>query len=162
MFSFLKKKDTKTVYIQSICDGQMISITKVPDKMFANKLLGDGIGFEFNGDTIYAPCDGNIVLVSKTNHAIGMKLKNNAEILIHVGMDTVHLNGKGLKPLVKVGNRVKVGQPILEIDREVMNDHHICLTTPLILTNGVDYDIRLLRNDGKIDLGEMVLTISKK
>lgn len=162
MFNFLNKKEIKTIDLQTICNGKVISITNVPDQMFAHKLLGDGVGFEFEGNTIYAPCDGKVVLVSKTNHAIGIKLKNDAEILIHVGMDTVNLNGKGLIPLVKVGHKIKLGQPILKVDKEFMDDHDICLITPLILTNGSNYHLNILKSDESITLGETVLTISKK
>lgn len=162
MLKFLKRKEhSKEVVLKSICNGKVIPIEKIPDKMFANKLLGDGIGFEFDGNSIYSPCSGEVVMIANTNHAFGIKLENGAEILIHCGLNTVNLNGKGLKPLVNVGDHVKVGERILEVDVELFNQKQINLVTPVVLTSGNGYDIKFIKNDSKISLDDDVIKIIK-
>lgn len=161
MFNFMKKKK-KDVSLNAICAGKVIPLNEVPDKVFANKLLGDGIGFTFEGDTLFSPCEGEITMVAQTKHAIGMTAVNGAELLIHCGLDTVNLNGKGLTVLVAQGEKVKSGQPLLKIDREFMNDKKICLTTPMILTNIDDYDLEILKSTGSVSVSDIVLKVLKK
>ena len=89
MFGWKKKREEKTqAEFHAICDGRVLPISQVPDITFAQKLLGDGVGFSYEEPVIYSPCDGEIILVAQTNHAIGLRAENGAEIMIHVGMDT--------------------------------------------------------------------------
>lgn len=162
MFQIWKKKSVKEIMMYSICNGTVIPIEQIKDTVFSNRLLGDGIGFELIGNTIYAPCDGRVKLVSKTSHAFGIKANNGAEILIHVGMDTVNLNGQGLFPLVEQGDYIKVGTPILKIDRSFMEEHKICLTTPMILTNNTSYDLTILRKSGNVTINDPIFRVTKK
>ena len=102
-----KSKDTgNDVY--AFISGNTIPITEVNDPVFSAKTLGDGLAIIPSGELICAPCAGTISMVAEgSNHAVGMTLANGAEILIHVGLDTVSLNGKGFKILVKEGQKVK-------------------------------------------------------
>ena len=159
MFGFLKKKN---VTLKSICIGKVIPIEQVEDKMFAEKMLGDGVGFQFEGNTIYAPCDGEIILAAPTNHAFGIKSENGAEILIHCGLDTVNLNGEGLKRFVKAGEKVKSGQKLLEVDVDFIKQKNISLTTPMILTSMESYSIEFIKNDGNVTLDDDIVNIIKK
>ena len=159
MIGLFKKKD---IILKSICVGKIIPIEQVEDKMFSKKLLGDGVGFVLEDSILYAPCDGELVMLAPTKHAIGMKLKNNAEILIHCGLDTVNLNGEGLNMLVSSGEKVKAGQKMLEIDMDLMKQKNICLTTPMILTSQEGYSIDVLNNNGKVTLNDDVIHIIKK
>lgn len=133
MFNFFKKEKIKEVELHAIASGKMIPIEEVPDKVFADKIIGDGVGFVYEGSEIYAPCNGDITMVADTKHAIGIKAENDAELLIHVGLDTVSLKGKGLKCNVKVGDKIKQGQLLLQIDREFMKENKVDLTTPMIV-----------------------------
>ena len=138
MFNLFKKKDC---VLYAPVNGKSIPLENVPDKVFANKLIGDGVGFVFEEDTVYAPCDGEILMIANTNHAFGIKAKNNLEVLVHVGLETVNLNGEGLSVLVKQGQKVKAHDPIIKINREMMKEKNIDLTTPMIITNLDNYEI---------------------
>lgn len=161
MFNFLKKKTVTEVEIKAIADGKVIPIEKVPDNMFAQKLLGDGVGFVFDEDRIFAPCNCEITMVADTLHAFGLKAENGAEFLLHVGLDTVNLNGKGLCTKVKAGNKVKAGQVLLEIDRTFMDENHVELSTPLILTNADEYTMEKVKKEGSVAKEDTVLVIRK-
>lgn len=163
MFDFFRKKDAVCeVEMYAIGKGKVIPLADVPDQTFATGLLGEGIGFQIENDVIYAPCDGKVTLLADTNHAIGMKLKNNAEILIHVGMDTVNLNGMGLHPLVSCNDSVKRGIPLMKIDRSFMEEKGINLTTPVILTNGEDYILKIEKENEMAEKNDCVIRIIKR
>lgn len=137
MFDFLKKN--KDVSLYAPVNGTVISLEQVNDKVFASKMMGDGIAFQFEEDTLYSPCNGEVTMIPKTLHAYGFKLSNGAEVLLHIGLDTVALNGEGFKALVKQGDKVKVGDPIVRIDQAFMKSKNIDLTTPMVITNGNEY-----------------------
>lgn len=159
MFSFLKKNKTEIIYAPVI--GKSIPLEQVPDKMFAEKLMGDGLGFVYESDTVYAPCDGEIMLIAPTKHAFGIKSKTGAEILVHIGLDTVNLNGEGFEVLVKAGKKVKAHDPIIKINHSFMKERNIDLTTPLVITNMSDYDVTI--SDPKdVDLTAAVCELKKK
>ncbi len=132
-------------------DGMCVDITEVPDDTFSAKVLGDGVAFIFDGDTIYSPCDGEVTLVAETKHAVGITSDGGMEIMIHCGLDTVNLEGQGLEALVKVGDKVKMGDPLIRIDRDFMKEKNVNLITPMILLNGaaMTYDIAGVGSDAK-------------
>ncbi|KGL41172.1 PTS sugar transporter subunit IIA [Listeria newyorkensis] len=132
MFSF-KKKTPKTTVLLSPATGKCIPLEDVPDEVFSTKMMGDGVAFDLAESTIFAPADGKITFIAETKHAIGMTLTSGIEILIHVGLDTVMLGGEGFDVLVEVGQKVKAGAELLEIDLALMAKHHLQLTTPLIV-----------------------------
>lgn len=131
MFKIYKKKVHE---LYSPVKGKSILLEQVNDKVFAEKLMGDGLAFEFQGDSIYAPFDAKVVMIANTKHAIGLQ-NDDIEILIHVGLDTVNLNGIGLTSHVKTGSTVKRGDVLLTIDRKLMDEKQIDLTTPMIITS---------------------------
>lgn len=100
MFNFMKKKE-KTETIGSPAKGRTILLNKVNDKMFADKLLGDGIAFILEDDVLKAPCNGSVSMIAATKHAFGITSTSGTEILIHIGLDTVNLNGEGFEVLVE-------------------------------------------------------------
>lgn len=101
--------------------------------------MGDGVAFQYQGDTLYAPCNATIQVVAQTKHAIGMISDEGLEILLHVGVETVNLNGKGFQTLVEEGQHVEVGTPLLKIDRTFMEKEQIDLITPMIMTNQASF-----------------------
>lgn len=115
--------------------GRVINLAEVPDQVFSKKIAGDGVGIDSIGNTIVAPADGVVVLIFNTNHAFAMVLDNEIEILVHIGIDTIELEGKGFKRLVEEGTKVKAGEPIIEVDREFIEKRGYSLVTPIIITN---------------------------
>lgn len=137
MFGFLKnksKKENKSTLYAPIT-GKTIPLSEVPDPVFAQKMAGDGVAIDPSGDTIVAPADGNLELVFNTKHAFALKLDNGAEILVHVGIETVSLNGEGFTQLVEAGTKVKAGTPILKIDKDFIKSKGFSLITPVLITN---------------------------
>ena len=119
----------------AVADGDAIPLSEVPDQVFAQKLAGDGAAIMVKGNTIVAPADGELSLIFKTKHAFAMTLDNGLEILVHIGVDTVGLNGEGFEQLAEAGTKVKAGDPIIKIDREFIKSKGLPLTTPVLITN---------------------------
>lgn len=128
----------------AIANGSVISLSQVSDPVFSEKMMGEGVAFQFEGDTIYAPAAGKVVMIPESLHAIGLQAENGAELLIHIGLETVNLGGKGFTPLVKEGDSVTQGQPLMKIDRSLMHESSIDLTTMLVVTNSNAYQIKEL------------------
>ncbi|MFL0267434.1 PTS sugar transporter subunit IIA [Candidatus Clostridium radicumherbarum] len=135
MFNFLKKNSTKEVNLVAPVSGKTIDLSKVPDPVFSERLAGDGIAIEPTGDIIVAPCDGELTLVFKTLHAFGLTLENGVELLVHIGIDTVSLNGEGFQQLAEAGTKVKAGTPIIKLNRDVILGKGYSLITPVLITN---------------------------
>lgn len=147
MFKFLSKKDDALLLFRPV-EGKLIDITEVQDDMFSAKLMGDGVAIEPEGETILAPCDGKILLVPRTLHAVAMQSQNGAEILIHIGIDTVELKGQGFTCHVSAGDNVKKGDKLMSFDRGYITGEGKALTTPIVITNSEDMDIEIRKNLG--------------
>ena len=113
----------------AVADGDIIPLSEVPDPVFAEKMAGDGAAIMIKGDTVVAPADGELTLVFQTKHAFALKLSNGLELLVHIGVDTVSLNGEGFEQLVKAGT------PIIKIDRDFILSKGLSLATPVLITN---------------------------
>ena len=141
MFGFFKKKkEEKTqsnseLKLVAIADGKVKPLSEVPDPVFAEKMAGDGVAIEITSDTIVAPADGELSLVFNTKHALAMTLENGVELLVHVGLETVSLNGEGFEQLAEAGQKIKAGTPILKVDREFIKSKGLPLITPVLITN---------------------------
>ena len=140
MFGFFKKKKVTeekddTLRLVSAVSGKSIPLSEVPDEVFAQKMAGDGLAIDSTGDTIVAPADGELTLVFKTKHAFALTLNNGIELLVHIGIETVGLNGEGFEQLVEQGTKVKAGTPIIKIDRELIKSKGLSLITPILITN---------------------------
>lgn len=120
---------------------QIVIGTDVPQvyqEVFSSLTMGNGIAINPVKGEVKAPVDGVITTFFPTGHAIGIQGDNGAEILIHVGMDTVSLNGEGFEPLVREGDRVKKGQLLLKFDMDVIKAHNLSVVTPVVVTNTDD------------------------
>ncbi|MGL4773224.1 MAG: PTS sugar transporter subunit IIA [Clostridium sp.] len=138
MFGFFKKgkkNENNALKLVAPATGKVLPIDQIPDPVFAQKMAGDGVGIEVACDTIVAPADGEITLVFKTKHAFAMTLDNGLELLVHIGIETVSLNGEGFEQLVEQGVKVKAGTPIIKIDREFIKSKGLSLVTPVLITN---------------------------
>lgn len=132
MFSFLKRKEKQ---ILSPMDGKVIHIEDIQDEAFSEKMLGDGVGIIPIDGTIVSPVTGEIIQVFDTLHAYGVRTDDGVEILIHIGINTVELGGRGFKTFVKSGQRVKSGEKIAEADIRLIADEGYSTQTPVIITN---------------------------
>ncbi|MCR0346897.1 PTS glucose transporter subunit IIA [Erysipelotrichaceae bacterium AF15-26LB] len=159
MFKFFKKKMDENVYAP--VNGTCIALEYVKDQVFASGMMGKGVAFQLDEDTIYAPCDGTLVMIADTRHAFGLQAENGLEILIHIGLDTVNLNGEGLLVLKEKGSMVKKGEPVIKIDMPFMKQHNIDLTTPMIVTNAQDMALTFSHIGDKVCKGEDIV-ISKE
>ncbi|MPQ44490.1 PTS sugar transporter subunit IIA [Clostridium tarantellae] len=131
MFGFFKKE----LKLIAPVDGTTIDLSKVPDEVFAGKMAGDGVAIDPIGETIVAPADGELSLIFKTNHAFAMTLDNGVELLVHIGVDTVSLNGEGFERLIEPGVKVKAGTPIIKINKDFILSKGLSLATPILITN---------------------------
>jgi glucose-specific phosphotransferase system IIA component len=132
MFDIFSKK----VNLVAPVSGKVIAIENVPDAVFAQKTVGDGAAIdEISGDVICAPADGTVELIFRTNHAFALKTQSGAEVLVHIGINTVELNGKGFERLVEEGKAVKMGDPVIKIDKALITEAGFSLVTPVVITN---------------------------
>ncbi len=115
--------------------GKAMPLSEVPDPVFAEKLAGDGMAIMAEGETIVAPADGEVTLIFKTKHAFAMTLENGLEILVHIGLETVSLDGEGFEQLVEQGTKVKAGTPLITINKELILSKGLSLATPVLITN---------------------------
>jgi sugar PTS system EIIA component len=141
MFELFKKEKKEVKELYSPVNGKMIKIEEVPDCVFASKMMGNGVAFNFNDGFIYAPCDCEIVLIANTKHAIGLKTVNGIEILIHIGLETVNLKGEGFKHLKNVGDKVRKGEKLVEVDVDFMKRKGMNLITPMVITSNQEIEI---------------------
>lgn len=139
MFSVFKKLN-KIEDLKAFLDGKVISITEVDDEVFSSKAMGDGVAIIPNSEVLLAPADGEVVVIMENSfHAVGLKLDNGIEILLHIGIDTVNMNGEGFKPLVKVGQKVSTGDKLIQFSRERIKSCGYQDTTMLVVTDSGDF-----------------------
>ncbi|WP_133406942.1 PTS glucose transporter subunit IIA [Parashewanella tropica] len=149
-------QQTQTVDIYSPVSGEIVSIEQVPDIVFAEKIVGDGIAIKPVGSTIHAPIDGKIGKIFETNHAFNIKSENGLELFVHFGIGTVELQGNGFSRLAKEGQEVKAGEPILTFNLDYIAEQVESTLTPVVLANMEDVK-NINKNLGKVSAGEDVI-----
>lgn len=147
------------IVVASPLKGKTIKLSEVKDEAFSSGALGDGVAIMPEEGVLYAPMDGTISALFPTGHAIGMTAENGVQLLMHVGMDTVQLEGKGFKPLVSAGDIVKKGQKLLEFDIELIQDAGYSLVTPVLIANSKDFEDVILEGKEQVQSGETLLTV---
>lgn len=138
--------------------GECKPLSECKDDVFGSGTLGDGVIIEPVEGKIYAPCDGEISNLADTLHAIGITAASGAELLIHVGMDTVTLNGEGFRVYVRTGDKVKAGQLLLEFDMDFIRSKGLPLTTPVVVTDSDDRPNMSIRT-GMVKAGDTIITL---
>ncbi|WIV12789.1 PTS glucose transporter subunit IIA [Proteiniborus sp. MB09-C3] len=151
MLNFLKRK--REISMAAPMTGEIIEIDKVPDAVFAGKMIGDGLAIKPSEGTVVAPCNGKIIQVFPTNHAIGILTPEGIELLIHIGLDTVNLKGNGFKVFVAAGDDVKKGDKLLEVDLEYVSNNAKSTISPIIITN-IDMIHSLSVKKGTVEEGK--------
>lgn len=158
----LSEKVEEEITVYSPLKGTVIPLDQVEDEAFSSGVLGKGAAVIPEEGVLWAPADGTISAMFPTGHAIGMVTESGAEVLMHVGMDTVKMNGEGFKPLIKAGDQVRKGQPLLEFDMKLIQEAGYSLVTPVLVTNYMQYgEIRTLKT-GAADRGEALLSVWPK
>ncbi|MFQ4440524.1 PTS beta-glucoside transporter subunit EIIBCA [Clostridioides difficile] len=140
----LIEEEKEVNILVSPVEGKVIDISKVNDELFASKTLGDGVAIIPANGNLYAPCDSEVVMLFETKHAIGLKTKNGAEILIHIGINTVSMNGDGFKTFVKTGDNVKEGDLLIKFDLDKISHANLDSTVMIVNNNGSDYAYKVL------------------
>ncbi|WP_145462079.1 PTS sugar transporter subunit IIA [Staphylococcus haemolyticus] len=129
------KEVNKEIEIYAPLTGEYINIENIPDPVFAQKMMGEGFGINPTEGEVVSPIEGKVDNVFPTKHAIGLKADNGLEILVHIGLDTVQLDGQGFEILVSSGDTVQVGDPLLKFDLEYIRNNAKDVISPIIITN---------------------------
>src|SRR4051812_18556459 len=136
--------------------GQVWPLERVPDPVFAQKMVGDGLSIDPTDAVLLAPCDGEVVALHAAGHAVTVRAAEGLEILTHVGIDTVNLKGEGFRPRVKVGDRVRAGDALIEFDLDFVATRAKSLLTEVVVTNP-ERVTAWERASGLVSAGESVL-----
>lgn len=155
-------KNHKELTIYAPTNGRICELSEVQDAMFAQKLLGDGCAIIPSDGLICAPCDGVLSMVANTHHAFGITGKQGIELLVHVGLDSVQLQGKGFRLLAKVNEKVKAHDPILLVDMDFMKKEAIDLTIPIVIMNANHFTLEHSIQQGEVTTSSMIMKLTKK
>lgn len=137
--------------------GDVVALEQVPDEAFASKAVGDGVAIRPTGKTVVSPAAGTIVKIFNTNHAFCLETDAGAEVVVHMGIDTVALEGKGFTRLVEEGATVKAGQPVLELDLDFLNANARSMISPVVVSNIDDYSGVISLASGSVVAGQTKL-----
>lgn len=151
-------KEIKQEIIASPLMGTIVPLPEVPDQVFASGAMGKGVAIDPTDGVVLAPAKATVTLLFPTKHAIGLTTENGAELLIHVGMDTVSLAGKGFKSFVEVGDVVEAGQKLLEFDLDTIRVAGLPVITPIIVTNTDSFTDVLVSQERQAHTGDYLLT----
>lgn len=166
-FNSLKKavagnaETENTIDIIAPISGEIIAIEDVPDVVFAEKIVGDGIAIRPTGNKMVAPCDGEIGKIFETNHAFSLESDTGIELFVHFGIDTVELKGEGFTRIAQEGQKVKMGDTIIEFDLEYLTEKAKSILTPVVISN-MDEIKELQKMSGTVEVAtDAVLKIVK-
>lgn len=148
-------------WISNPMDGDVVDITKVADKVFADKILGDGMAVIPQDGRLYAPADGTVENLPETLHALCINADNGAELLLHIGRDTVELKGRHFTCHVQNGQKVKRGKLLIEFDLAALNGEGYDMASPVIVTNGGEFQMEKTE-EGEKAHGERLFKLTKK
>ncbi|KKB74056.1 MULTISPECIES: beta-glucoside-specific PTS transporter subunit IIABC [Bacillus] len=139
--------------------GRVIPLSKVPDEVFSSGAMGQGLAIEPSDNKLYAPFDGTVVMVAPTKHAIGLRSASGVEVLVHIGLDTVTLDGKPFALKIKEGDKVKKGEVLAEFDKEFIERKGLKTITPVIITNSHAYQEILIEDLKESALDQKLFTV---
>ena len=148
-----------SIVLSAPLQGWVTALDDVPDAVFAGRMLGDGLAIDPTGDCLYAPCAGRIVSVQSTGHALTIEAENGAQILIHLGIDTVGLGGRGFTPQVRAGDRVATGDALIDFDLDLLVREAPAVITPILLVESEGYQITNRASVGPILVGAPLMMV---
>ncbi len=160
-FQETKQSTKKEMIISSPVKGKVVALSEVPDETFSQEMLGKGIAIIPEEKQFYAPVSGEVSVVFPTGHAIGLISEDGTELLIHIGLDTVQLNGEGFHVAVKQGQKVKQGDLLVEVDLEKIQEKGYSVITPVLVTNPNQYRTIESLKSGSCDSKEDLLRLKK-
>lgn len=147
--------------IKSPISGKVIELEKVDDPVFSSGAMGKGIAIEPMDNKVYAPFNGTIEFIAETKHAIGLISEDGVEVLIHVGMDTVKMQGRGFNVKTSVNSKIKAGDLLLEFDRNAIEKEGYSLITPVVITNADNYEDNVLCINEEVKNGREIINLKQ-
>lgn len=138
--------------------GWVTPLAKVPDPVFAEKMLGDGVAIDPVNDALCAPCDATVLTVHEAGHAVTLRSTDGYELICHIGIDTVSLGGKGLTPQVQAGAKVLAGQPLIRFDLDYLVQNAPAVVTPIIVADATRYAVEPIAK-GLVAVGDPLLRV---
>lgn len=167
LFKKKQKKEFAASYepqgnvVHAPVEGEMVMLEKVPDDVFSQGILGKGCGIIPSSGIVAAPFKGNITQIADTCHAVGLESEDGIEVLIHVGLDTVSMNGKGFEPTVSVGESVEAGQVLMKFSIEKIKEAGYDPITMVVVTNSDEFSEVALSEEGYKEFSDKVIEVSK-
>ena len=156
-----KEKKAVDVEIYAPLSGEIVNIEDVPDVVFSEKIVGDGIAIRPTGNKLVAPVDGVVGKIFETNHAFSMESKEGVELFVHFGIDTVELKGEGFTRVAQEGQSVKRGDTIIELDLALLEAKAKSVLTPVVISN-MDEITNMEKKSGEVVAGDSVVLVLKK
>lgn len=153
------EEQSKPEAIYSPLDGEVIPLADVDDPVFSSGMMGKGVAIIPSDGIVYAPTDGEVVTLFPTGHAIGIQSDLGHEILIHIGINTVELEGQGFKPLIVVGDKITQGQPLIEVNIALLKERGFSTTTPIIITNAKEDSVLTIAQESQTKAKSELFTI---
>lgn len=147
-----------TIQLRSPISGSIVALADVQDSVFSQKMMGDGVAIQPTEEWFISPCDGEVTALFPTLHAIGITTPEGLELLIHIGLDTVELNGKGFKAVIKEGAMVKTGDRLVKIKHNIITKLGKSILTPVIITN-MDMVQSMTAASGFTTAGDVLLEV---
>lgn len=159
MFNLFKNMRTDNTNIYAPVEGKCIDITQVKDPVFSKKTMGDGVAIVPESNIIQSPCSGTVTMLFPTKHAFGITTNEGLEVLIHIGIDTVNLNGKGFQAFVSENQKVKKGDKIIKFNDSYLADSSMDMTTIVVITNGIEHPFNKNHLNENVCLDDMVISL---
>lgn len=159
---FFWKKKKKSIDVYSPMNGRFLSLEEVPDQVFSQGMMGEGFAVDPVQGEVVSPVDGKVIHVFPTKHAVGLKTADDLEVLVHIGIDTVELNGEGFETFVSEGDSVKVGQKLLKVDIDFLKEKEKSPVSPVVFPQSAEWKIEFKEKED-LQAGETpVASVEKK
>ena len=162
MFKKLFGNKETELSVASPLTGKKVALEEVPDPVFSQKMMGEGIAVEPEDGLVVSPVEGTVVQVFPTKHAVGLETKSGAEVLIHIGLETVAMEGEGFEAFVAKGDKVSVGDKLISFDLSLVKEKAKSTITPIIITNSDSFEVHV-EEDVELEAGSTsLMTVKKK
>ncbi|MBM7558220.1 PTS sugar transporter subunit IIA [Halanaerobacter jeridensis] len=160
MFNIFSSDDQE-LELMAPLTGEVLALSEVPDEVFAAKTVGDGVAIKPTDNKLVAPVDGVVKQLFPTKHAVGIETEDGVEILVHIGINTVELDGEGFEKFVDKGDQIEVGDKLITFDLDYIEENATSIITPIVITNINEVDSFEVTEANKVTAGEdKLLTVS--